>query len=140
MKYEHITSSEKETQQLAQELLNEHPQLSVLALHGELGSGKTCFVQGLALALDIEDPVTSPTFTVINEYTGKQALSHIDLYRMTGPEDLYPIGFEEYLEKDGITAIEWPDRAGDLLPPHTIHIYFRTGNAENERHIKIVSP
>ena len=136
---EHVTSSARETQQLAQDLLAENPSLSVLALHGELGSGKTCFVQGLALGLGIKQAVTSPTFTLINEYTGSRSLYHIDLYRMTGPDDLHSIGFEEYLETDGITAIEWPGCADDLLPPHTMHIYFDAGDSETERRIRTTS-
>jgi len=108
---------------------------TVLALHGDLGSGKTCFVQGLAMALGINQAVTSPTFTIVNEYRGRLALYHIDLYRLKDPDEALGFGLEEYLEAKGITAIEWAERAGDLLPPDTIHIHFETMPSADERKI-----
>jgi tRNA threonylcarbamoyladenosine biosynthesis protein TsaE len=114
---------------------------AVLALYGELGSGKTCFVQGLASALGIEQAVTSPTFTIINEYKkGKHPLYHVDLYRLNKPEEAGSIGLEDYFESNGITAIEWAERAGNLIPPHAIHIRFETTRTTDERKIKIEIP
>jgi tRNA threonylcarbamoyladenosine biosynthesis protein TsaE len=95
-----------------------------LALHGELGSGKTCFVQGLAEALGVRAFVNSPTFTIINEYKGRLPLHHIDLYRVKSEREADLLGLEEYLEAEGITAIEWPENISSLLPKNTIHIYF----------------
>ncbi len=111
------TASAEETQALAARLEGELPDGAVLCLHGELGAGKTCFVQGLARALGVRRPVGSPTFTLINEYRGKRGLAHIDLYRLRGAADAFGLGVEEYLEHfDGIVAIEWAERLGELLP------------------------
>jgi tRNA threonylcarbamoyl adenosine modification protein YjeE len=103
------TASAEETQALAARLEGELPDGAVLCLHGELGAGKTCFVQGLARALGVRRPVGSPTFTLINEYRGKRGLAHIDLYRLRGAADAFGLGVEEYLEHfDGIVG----DRVG----------------------------
>ncbi|MBI3987561.1 MAG: tRNA (adenosine(37)-N6)-threonylcarbamoyltransferase complex ATPase subunit type 1 TsaE [Lentisphaerae bacterium] len=96
----------------------------VLALHGELGSGKTCFVQGLAKALDVTQGVTSPTFTLVNEYAGRRPLVHVDLYRVNGSESVGALGLEEYFDGPGVLALEWGEKAGALLPPDTVHVYF----------------
>jgi len=88
----------------------------VVLLEGELGAGKTVFAQGVARGLGIEDPVTSPTFTLIHEYEGRLPLYHADLYRLAGAADALGIGLEEYLWGDGVTLIEWPDRAIGLVP------------------------
>jgi tRNA threonylcarbamoyladenosine biosynthesis protein TsaE len=97
------------------------PANTILALSGDLGAGKTTFVQGLALGLDIQEPIQSPTFILLNAY---DPLYHFDLYRLKTSSDFTNLGFEEYFHKGGICAIEWPDRIADLLPPGTIHIHF----------------
>jgi tRNA threonylcarbamoyladenosine biosynthesis protein TsaE len=112
---------------------------AVLALHGELGSGKTCFVQGLARALGVRQPVTSPTFTIVNEYRGRCPLVHMDLYRISDPEELRSIDFEHYLDTAGITVIEWAERSGNWLPGNTMHIYFETGTDPNKRTITMAA-
>jgi tRNA threonylcarbamoyladenosine biosynthesis protein TsaE len=117
-----VTRSPAETRRLAARLCRRLPARAVVALHGDLGSGKTCFVQGLAEALGIKAAVTSPTFTLVNEYRGDRPLVHIDLYRLSHPDEVLALGFEEYLLSDGITAVEWPDRAGDLLPADAWHV------------------
>lgn len=99
----------------------------LLALHGELGTGKTCFVQGLAQALGIRQAVASPTYTMINEYRGRRQLAHMDLYRIRAPQELMGIDFESYLDIDGVTVIEWAERAGEWLPDRAMHIYFEAG-------------
>ena len=90
----------------------------VLALTGELGSGKTKLTQGIAKGLGVPEDlqVTSPTFTLINEYPGRFFLYHFDLYRISGPDDLIDLGYEEYFYGDGVVVIEWAERARDLLP------------------------
>ena len=123
------------TRKLAEEFAGYISPNAVFALHGELGSGKTCFVQGIAHGLGINQPVTSPTFTIINEYKGNLPLFHMDLYRLNRPDEVLALGFEEYIESNGITAIEWPEHAGDILPDKTIHIRFETTDKENERQI-----
>ena len=99
----------------------------VIALHGELGAGKTALVQGLAAALGVAQPVTSPTFALVLEYPlpGGRRLVHMDLYRLQEPEALEAIGFEEYLESNDIIAIEWAERAAGLLPAATLHVDIR---------------
>jgi tRNA threonylcarbamoyladenosine biosynthesis protein TsaE len=95
-----------------------------LALFGELGSGKTKLTQGIARGLDVPETyrVTSPSFTLINEYPGRLPLSHIDLYRLGEPEELFDLGYEEYFYNDGVVVLEWAERAGLLLPPRRIDI------------------
>jgi tRNA threonylcarbamoyladenosine biosynthesis protein TsaE len=137
----YISMSPEDTQRLARELVATlSPQEAVIALHGELGSGKTCFVKGLARALEIANPITSPTFTLINEYRGLRPLYHMDLYRVTNPDELAELALEDYIEAPGITIIEWAERAADSLPPRTIHVTFTVLNAEQAREIAVQRP
>ena len=133
-----VSHSSDETRQVARALIQKCRGRIVFALHGDLGSGKTCFVQGLAAALGIQRAVTSPTFIVINEYKGPRPLYHIDLYRLNNPDEALAIGFEDYVESDGVTAVEWAERAGDLIPPDAIHVYFEATDGSNTRSIRIV--
>jgi tRNA threonylcarbamoyladenosine biosynthesis protein TsaE len=94
----------------------------VVALVGDLGAGKTTLTQGIALGLGIRDAVTSPTYTLVQEYKGRTQLFHIDPYRLNGPEDLSDIGFDEYLERGGVMVVEWADRVEDLLPEERLTI------------------
>lgn len=110
----------------------------VIALHGNLGAGKTCFTQGLAQAAGVKEPVCSPTYTIISEYRGTIPFHHIDLYRLGGPEEAFDLGLDEYLEAGGITVIEWAERAAELLPPSTVHIRIDRGESEEQRIIRIV--
>jgi len=99
---------------------------SVLALSGDLGAGKTHFVKGLAVGLGIETEATSPTFTLIHEYTGgRMPLFHIDLYRLEEPEEALNIGLDEYLDSNGVTAIEWADKFESLIPDYATKIRIR---------------
>jgi tRNA threonylcarbamoyladenosine biosynthesis protein TsaE len=95
---------------------------AIVALIGELGAGKTRLTQGIARGLGIEEgyQVTSPTFTLINEYPGRLHLVHLDAYRLSGPQDLLDMGYEEYFFSKSITVIEWADRIRDVLPDTTI--------------------
>jgi tRNA threonylcarbamoyladenosine biosynthesis protein TsaE len=98
---------------------------TVITLTGDLGSGKTSFVQGLAKGLDVPEDyyITSPTYTIINEYPGRCILFHVDLYRIGDSADLEDIGFYEILHGNGVVAIEWPNKLHDFLPDHlAIHI------------------
>ena len=135
-----ITHSPGETRRLAAELLRELKPGAVLALHGELGAGKTCFVQGLAAALGVHQPVSSPTFTLIHEYESNPPLYHADLYRIRDADDACGLGLEEYLGGDGITVIEWAERATELLPPEAWHLTFEVGKDLTERIITIQNP
>ena len=120
---EEITNSPDETKKLAAKLAGKLQAGSVLALHGDLGSGKTCFAQGLAEALGVKEIVNSPTFTIINEYRGRVKLYHVDLYRVKSVSEAEALGMDEFLGVDGITAIEWPEIISRLLPEDTIHVY-----------------
>ncbi|MDR1821282.1 MAG: tRNA (adenosine(37)-N6)-threonylcarbamoyltransferase complex ATPase subunit type 1 TsaE [Oscillospiraceae bacterium] len=115
-KMKYFSYSEKETEELASRLARELEPNTVIFLDGELGSGKTAFVRGLARALAPSDFVSSPTFAVVNEYrSGKTPLFHFDLYRLSGEDELYGIGFPEYLSGGGILAIEWPKLAEECV-------------------------
>jgi len=132
-----ISRSPAQTRKLAARLAGDLTDGDVLTLRGGLGSGKTCFVQGLAEALGIRHPVTSPTFTIVNEHVGTRRLYHVDLYRLHDPEEVLALGFADYLEADGITAVEWPERAGDLIPPTAIQIFFEVLPGSRRRRITI---
>lgn len=143
----HTTTSPEATRELAAGLARRVPPGTTLALIGDLGAGKTCFVQGLAEGLGITNPVTSPTYTLIQEYDGPDgqlALVHADLYRIgdgAGPEGL---GLDDYLfDFDGLVAIEWPERAANLLPATAWRIELRRTEATDrpdERQIEIHRP
>ena len=98
----------------------------IILLSGELGSGKTIMVKGIAEGLNIyKKNVTSPTYNLINEYKGRLTLYHMDLYRLDRREELYDIGFEEYFSRGGIVVIEWPEIAKELIPPDYLYIKFK---------------
>lgn len=137
---EFISNSAEETMAWAMAWVHTRSAGTVIALHGDLGAGKTCFVQGLARGLDVQGAIHSPTFTLINEYNGKMPLYHLDLYRLRGEEDARAIGIEAYLASDGITAIEWADRINAMLPSDTIHIVLAHGDEPNQRRIKLIPP
>lgn len=131
------TESPTETWQLAAEFFGTLKRGDVVACHGDLGAGKTCFIQGIAHAMDIREPVSSPTYTLINEYRAALPLYHMDLYRLAGPEEAFDLGLDEYIDGDGITIIEWAERAGELLPERTLHLIFEHGAHEYQRTIKL---
>jgi tRNA threonylcarbamoyladenosine biosynthesis protein TsaE len=109
----------------------------VVLLEGHLGAGKTVLAQGIAQGLGIDDPVTSPTFTLIHEYEGRLPLYHVDLYRLAGDADAAAIGLEEYLYGNGVTVIEWPDRAATLVPTDRLAVSLRPV-AETKRALRLV--
>jgi tRNA threonylcarbamoyladenosine biosynthesis protein TsaE len=111
-----ISHSETQTRRLGARLAILLNPGDVLALVGELGSGKTRWVQGVCQGLAVTDRVNSPTFTLVNEYQGRCPVYHIDLYRLGDRAEVLTFGLEDYLYDAGITLIEWADRAGDFLP------------------------
>jgi len=131
------TNSPDETWALAAEMAEELEAGTVIALHGDLGAGKTCFIQGFAAALGIKEPITSPTYTLIGEYEGRLPLHHIDLYRLSGPEEALGLGLEEYFDVNGITAIEWAERAEGLLPSDLLHVEIRADEHTGMRTFRI---
>ena len=94
----------------------------IVCLTGDLGTGKTAFTNGIARALGIEDYITSPTFTIVNEYKTEVPLYHFDVYRISDPDEMYDIGFEEYLYGDGVVVIEWAELIKDILPDDLIWV------------------
>ena len=136
----YTTRSPAATYRLAAKLVARFPARTILALHGNLGGGKTCFVQGLALALGIQRPVTSPTFTLVHEYEGARHLVHVDLYRIRSDREALDLGLEDFFEAEGIVAIEWAERMADSLPLHTIHLEFETLPGKSARRITIHWP
>ncbi len=133
------TRSPEETRALASLLLRELPGRRVFALRGDLGSGKTCFVRGLAEALGVTQAVTSPTYTLVNEYrVGGVLLAHMDLYRIGRVGEALDFGLDEYLDDPAaIVAIEWSERCGDLLPRDAVRLHFETGLDSERRFITI---
>ena len=121
------TRSVAETQRLGQSLGSTAEQTLILALNGELGSGKTAFVQGLARGLEVSENyyITSPTFTLINEYPGRYPLFHVDLYRIEYISELEEIGLDEVLYQDAIVAIEWADKLPEGSLPHHLKFQFK---------------
>lgn len=134
------THSAEETRRAAASLKPLLKPGTVLALHGELGTGKTCFVQGLADALECSAPVTSPTFTLLNEYPAPVPLYHADLYRLDDPREIERAGLLEYIDGDGVLAIEWAERAAGLLPDTTIHVRLFSGDTPDQRFIEVEEP
>lgn len=121
--YEYITRSPAETARLGEKIARALGSGMVLALEGDLGAGKTCFVSGLAKGLGYQGEVSSPTFSLVNEYIGGRIpLYHFDMYRVTGWEDLYSTGFFDYLETEGALAVEWSENISAALPDDTIYI------------------
>ena len=111
------SASPDETESIALELAKEAKAGSIYTLSGDLGAGKTVFARGFARGLGIMSPVTSPTFTLVNEYKkGRLPLYHFDVYRLGEAEELYDTGFEDYLENGGVVLIEWAERIEELLP------------------------
>lgn len=135
-----ISHNAEETRRAAASLKSLLKPGAVLALHGDLGAGKTCFVQGLADALGCRAPVTSPTFTLLHEYPGDLPLYHADLYRLDSAEEIQRAGISEYIGGDGVLAIEWAERAAPLLPATTIHVRLYVGAQPDERAIEIEEP
>jgi len=113
---QYITNSPAETEELAQKLALSLQPGTVIAYRGDLGAGKTAFTRGLARGLGILDPVTSPTYTIVNEYLGgKMPLFHFDMYRLSSSDDLFDIGWEDYLERGGVCAVEWSENVADAM-------------------------
>ena len=131
-----LTESAEETRALARRLAQTLKPGDVVLLMGELGAGKTTFVQGLAEGLGLDPKrVTSPTFVLIQEYTreGGMPLYHVDAYRVRDPRELLEVGLEEYFERPGVTVIEWGDKVRELVPPDAIEVHFEVLEGDRRR-------
>lgn len=125
MKY--TTHSETETLQLGELLAKQLKPGDVLALKGDLGSGKTCLTRGICAGLNVTDPVTSPTFVLINEYeSGRLPVYHFDFYRLGSVDEIYDLGLDDYFNSDGVCLIEWPENGLELLPEQHISVQLKS--------------
>jgi len=135
---EYCSNSAEETEALGARLAGVLTAGTVVAYQGGLGMGKTAFTRGLAKGLGCTDRVTSPTFTIVNEYEGgRLPLFHFDLYRLGDPEELFDIGWEDYLARGGVCAVEWSENVADALEDEPIRVDIRRGEHDGQRVISI---
>ena len=134
---DYLTHNEAETEALGARLAAVLSPGAVVAYRGGLGMGKTAFTRGLARGLGCRGRVTSPTFTIVNEYEGAIPLFHFDMYRLAGSEELFDIGWEDYLARGGVCAVEWSENVSDALEPGAIRVDIRRGAGENDRIITV---
>ena len=135
---EYLSHNEAETEALGARLAGVLTAGTVVAYQGGLGMGKTAFTRGLAKGLGCTDRVTSPTFTIVNEYLGgRLPLFHFDMYRLGSSEELYEIGWEDYLARGGVCAVEWSEIVADALEEPCIRVDIRQGETENQRKITV---
>lgn len=110
---------------------------TVLCLDGDLGAGKTTLTQFIAKEFGVNEYITSPTFTIIKEYQGKLPFYHMDVYRIDSEDDMYDLGYEEYIYSEGITIIEWSNKIINMLPENRINIYIQSGNDDYLRLLSV---
>ena len=134
---EYLSHSPEETEHIGEMLGKRLSGGTVLALRGGLGVGKTAFTRGLARGLGYTGRVTSPTFTIVNEYDGATPLFHFDMYRLDGEDDLFDIGWDDYLARGGVCAVEWSERIDSALPPDTLTVSIARGENDNDRIITV---
>ena len=133
-----VTNSEAETEALGGRLADRLTPGAVVAFTGDLGAGKTAFTRGMARGLGVEDRVTSPTFTIVNEYEGgRLSLFHFDMYRLSSSNELFDIGWEDYLSRGGVCAVEWSENVADALEEGAVFVNICRGNLEDQRIITI---
>jgi tRNA threonylcarbamoyladenosine biosynthesis protein TsaE len=134
---ERFSESERETEELGAQLAQNLAPGTVVAFTGDLGAGKTAFVRGMARGLGISQRVTSPTFTIVNEYEGgRLPLFHFDMYRLSSEEELFDIGWEDFLTRGGVLAVEWSENVKKALD-RCIWVEIRRGSADTQRIISI---
>ena len=118
-----ISRSEAQTEAVGEQFAKNLADGTVVAMYGDLGAGKTALTRGIARGLGIEDNVTSPTYTIVNEYlSGRMPLFHFDMYRLTSSDDLWDIGWEDYLDRGGVCAVEWSEQVAEAMPPETVYV------------------
>ena len=111
----YITHSEAETEALGESFASKIADGTVIAMYGDLGAGKTAFVRGLARGMGLSCRVSSPTFTIVNEYEGERELIHFDMYRLESSDELFDIGWEDYLARGAVCAVEWSEKVEDAF-------------------------
>lgn len=138
MQYSTETHTEEDTIAFGAVLAQRLTAGSVVALYGELGTGKTRVIKGICHGLGVAEHVASPTFTIINEYPARGlTVYHFDFYRIASLAEVRELGFTEYLERDGVCLIEWADRVRDLLPPRRLDLHLALGGDVNSRVITV---
>jgi len=136
---EYTTHSESETEALGESLAQKLRAGDVVALYGDLGAGKTAFVRGMARGLNSPMRVTSPTFTIVNEYEGSIPLFHFDMYRLGGPDELFGIGWDDYLARGGICVVEWSENVEDIFDGTEYSVTIEK-LSEDDRKITVTGP
>ncbi|MDQ1467352.1 MAG: tRNA threonylcarbamoyladenosine biosynthesis protein TsaE [Actinomycetota bacterium] len=131
------TSSPDATRALAAALASVVEAGDVISLVGDLGAGKTAFAQGLARGLGVAGPVTSPTFTIVQEYEGRLPVAHVDVYRLDTIQDLYDLGFDELIDDGRVTIVEWGDLIAPALPADHLVVRIDPGDADTERVLEL---
>ena len=140
MTKEYTTAGEEQTEALGFRLGQQLQPGAVIAYTGDLGAGKTAFTRGLARGLGIPDRVTSPTFTIVNEYEGgRLPLFHFDMYRLGSSDELFDIGWEDYLARGGVCAVEWSENVDDALVEDAIRVDIRRGAQDDQRVISVTN-
>ncbi len=135
---EYISDSPQQTQELGAALAEKLEAGAVVAFTGDLGAGKTAFTRGLAQGLGISERVTSPTFTIVNEYGGgRLPLFHFDMYRLSSSEELFDIGWEDYLDRGGVCVVEWSENIADALEEDAVRVDIRRGAHDGQRIITV---
>jgi tRNA threonylcarbamoyladenosine biosynthesis protein TsaE len=109
----------------------------VVVLDGELGTGKTVLAKGIAVALGIEEPVVSPTFTVVREYDAPTPLVHVDVYRLDHLQELHDLGFDDLVGGEAVTVVEWGDRVSAALPSEQLRVLLEPGDADDDRVVSV---
>jgi tRNA threonylcarbamoyladenosine biosynthesis protein TsaE len=134
-----ITNSAEETKEFGEKLGIILKAGDIICLNGDLGTGKTALTNGIAAGMDIKGYITSPTFTIVNEYAGRIPLYHFDVYRIADSEEMFEIGFEEYLNGNGVVVIEWAEQIRDILPDEYlwVHVQKRLDIGLDTRAIKL---
>ncbi|WP_291257538.1 tRNA (adenosine(37)-N6)-threonylcarbamoyltransferase complex ATPase subunit type 1 TsaE [Flavonifractor sp.] len=133
-----LSHSPEETEDIGARLAEQLEPGAVVAFTGDLGAGKTAFTRGLARGLGIPDRITSPTFTIVNEYEGgRLPLFHFDMYRLGSADELFDIGWEDYLCRGGVCAVEWSENIADALEEDAVRVDIRRGASDQERVITI---
>lgn len=129
-----LIKNEEDTRAFGLELAKKLKPNTVVALIGDLGTGKTTLSKYIAEGLGVKETITSPTFTVVLEYhSGRLPFYHFDVYRVNDPDDLFEIGAEEYFYKGGVSVVEWADQVAEILPDDTLCIFIEYGEKEGER-------
>lgn len=132
-----VCTNEEETKNIGYKLGSLLQKGDIICLTGDLGAGKTTFTKSIALGLEVEEDVTSPTFTIINEYYGRLPVYHFDVYRIMDIDEMYDLGYEEYFYGNGVCIIEWASQIKELIPKEHLWIEIKLGNEINNREFYI---